>query len=110
MISTNSSANKSVSTYVFAYVCHSVPNQDSTYFLGKIFYCALLQVFFIPTRIHNNSGITVSVILDIQRDIHVTTYDLQTLPPLAVGAQQPATIDPTLDLCTRYPSQLVGLR
>ena len=30
-------------------------------------------------------------------DIHVTTRVLQTLPPLAVGAQQPATIDPTLD-------------
>ena len=27
-------------------------------------------------------------------------------PPLAVGAQQPATIDPTLDLCTRYPLRL----
>ena len=33
----------------------------------------------------------------------MTTHALQTLPPLAVGAQQPATIDPTLDLCTRYP-------
>ena len=25
------------------------------------------------------------------------------LPPLAVGAQQPATIDPTLDLCKKVP-------
>ena len=36
-------------------------------------------------------------------DIHVITHALQTLPPPAVGAQQPATIDPTLDLCTRHP-------
>ena len=43
-------------------------------------------------------------------DIHVTTHVLQTLPPLPVGAQQPATIDPTLDLRTRYPLWLGGLR
>ena len=30
--------------------------------------------------------------------------------PLAVGAQQPATIDPTLDLCPRYPLWLGGPR
>ena len=29
---------------------------------------------------------------------------------LAVGTQQPATIDPTLDMYTRYPLQLGGLR
>ena len=33
---------------------------------------------------------------------------LQTLLPLAVGTQQPATTDPTLDLCTRYPLWLGG--
>ena len=40
----------------------------------------------------------------------MTTHVLQTLPPLAVGAQEPAAIDPTLDLCTRYPLQLGGPR
>ena len=35
---------------------------------------------------------------------------LQTLPPLAVGAQQPVTTDPTLDLCTSYPLRLGGQR
>ena len=40
----------------------------------------------------------------------MTTHVLQTLPPLTVGAQQPATIDPTLDLCTWYPLWLGGLR
>ena len=35
---------------------------------------------------------------------------LQTLPPLAAGAQQHVIIDPTLDLCTRYPLWLGGLR
>ena len=40
-------------------------------------------------------------------DIHLTTHVLQTLPALAVGAQQPATIDPTFDLCTRYQLWLV---
>ena len=33
-----------------------------------------------------------------------------TFPVLAVGAQQPATIDPALDLCTRFPYRLSGLR
>ena len=42
-------------------------------------------------------------------DILVTTHVLQIFPPLAVGTQQPARIDPTLDLCTRYPLQLGGL-
>ena len=28
---------------------------------------------------------------------------LHTLLPMAVGAQQPATINPTLELCTTYP-------
>ena len=40
----------------------------------------------------------------------MTTHVLQTLPPLAVAAQQPATIDPTLDLCIRYPLWLGGPR
>ena len=35
-------------------------------------------------------------------DIHVATHDCHTLPPQAVVAQQPVTIDPTLDLCTKY--------
>ena len=43
-------------------------------------------------------------------DIHVITHVLQTLPPLAEGAQQPATIDPTVDLCTMCPLQLGGPR
>ena len=43
-------------------------------------------------------------------DIHVNTHVLQTLPPLAEGAQQPATIDPTVDLCTRYPLRPGGAR
>ena len=40
----------------------------------------------------------------------MTTHVLQTLPPLAVAVQQLATIDPTLDLYTRYPLQLGGPR
>ena len=32
------------------------------------------------------------------------------LPFLAVGTQQPATTDPTLNLCTRYPLRLGGPR
>ena len=40
----------------------------------------------------------------------MTTHVLQTLPPLAVGAQQPAAIDPILNLCTRYPLRLGRLR
>ena len=34
---------------------------------------------------------------------------LQTLPPLVVGVQQPATINPTLYLSTRYTLWLGGL-
>ena len=33
----------------------------------------------------------------------MTTRVLQTLLPMAVGAQQPATINPTFELCTTYP-------
>ena len=40
----------------------------------------------------------------------LATRVLQTLPPLAVGTQQPATIDPTLDQGTRYPLRLCGPR
>ena len=44
----------------------------------------------------------------------MTTHVQQTLPftfPVARWApMQPATIDPTLDLCTRYPLQLGGPR
>ena len=37
-------------------------------------------------------------------DIHVTTGILQTLhPPGSKHQQQSATIDPTFDLCIRYP-------
>ena len=35
----------------------------------------------------------------------MTTHALQTLPPLVVGAQQPATVDPTLDLYTATHGQ-----
>ena len=37
---------------------------------------------------------------------HITTYVFQTLLPLAADAQQPATIDSTLDLFTEYPFRL----
>ena len=41
----------------------------------------------------------------------MTTHVLQTLRPLVLGAQQPATtIDPPLDLSTRNPLRLGGLR
>ena len=48
--------------------------------------------------------------ISLESKYPLTTHVLQTLPPLAVGAQQPATIDPTLDLCTRYPLRLGGPR
>ena len=58
---------------------------------------------------HSNSGKGKGkgICLEV-RYIHVTTHVLQTVPPLAVDIQQPATIDPTLDLCTRYPLRLVN--
>ena len=37
----------------------------------------------------------------------MTTHVLLTVPSLAVGTQQPATIDPNLDLCTRNSDQVL---
>ena len=67
----------------------------------------------IPTLIFLGVGVCVMLTYSPwQRStyVHVTAHVLQTLPPLAVGVQHPATIDPTLDLCTRYPLQLGGQR
>ena len=66
-------------------------------------YCTLKAQFLS----HQKVKVMVSV---ESPDIYVATHVLQTLPPQAVGAQQPATIDPTLDQCIRYPLRLGGPR
>ena len=54
--------------------------------------------------------IKVRYLFRVQISTWLYMFFIRYLPPAGGRLRQPATIEPTLDLCTRYPLRLVGLR
>ena len=65
----------------------------------------MIRLMHLSTMIYQESEILKVVCLECRY-----TCSSDFIPPQAVGTQQPASIDPTLDLCTRYPLWLGGPR